>query len=327
MLHDALPRSRELASFLGHHFVRLDVRPAVGEIGEQRAEQLELAARALLRRLVRARLDLREHVVDVIGLARQLREALIPRLEILVLVLDAIDRLPEFHEPPDAQLVPMVVGRGLVEVVERGLVFTAVVENVAEIDAGLGVVAVELECAAQRRDRALVVAEPVLRVADARHGLGRVGRLLHRDVEEFTRVVHHPVAKERPPALQHQLDVVVVPQLEDATKALERGGLLAEPQQRLAEAGQRVLVIGVEHQRLLEAAARPGVLLAREPCISHSHVQLHRIRIQREPFAQHVQRLVVLPLVVQLMRALVVLFRTQERAGHRATILRLERYA
>jgi hypothetical protein len=46
-------------------------------------------------------------------------------------------------------------------------------------------------------------------------------------------------------------------------------------------------------------------------------MELYGIRVERESFSEHPKRLFVLPFVVQLMGALVVLFRTQERGGHR----------
>ena len=93
--------------------------------------------------------------------------------------------------------------------------------------------------------------------------------------------------------------------------------VLPELEQRFAETGEAVFVLGLEDQRLLERAAGPGKFLARELGVSDPYVQLYRIRIERESFAKYGQRFVILPFVVQLMRALVVLFRTQERGGHR----------
>ena len=52
-------------------------------------------------------------------------------------------------------------------------------------------------------------------------------------------------------------------------------------------------------------------------------VQLHRVRIEREPLTEHVERLVVLSLVVEGVRALVVLLGAQEGVRHISGILRL----
>ena len=100
-------------------------------------------------------------------------------------------------------------------------------------------------------------------------------------------------------------------------EAAERRVVLAELEQRLAEAGEPVFVLRLEHERLLERVASPSILLARQLGVPNPHMQLHRIRIERESFSKYRQRLIVLAFVVQLMRAFVVLLRTQERGGHR----------
>jgi hypothetical protein len=75
-------------------------------------------------------------------------------------------------------------------------------------------------------------------------------------------------------------------------------------------------MLRIEHECFLEAPATPRVFLAREPGVPHPDVELYRMRIERQPFAKYLERLFVLPLVIQLMGALVVLFGTQERGRH-----------
>src|SRR6185437_6119320 len=100
------------------------------------------------------------------------------------------------------------------------------------------------------------------------------------------------------------------------TEAAQRLLFLAELQQGLAKSGERVLVIGIEHQRFFEAAACPGVLFTGVMCVANSYVELHRIRIEAESFSKYVQSFVILSFVIQLMRSFVVLFRTQKRCWH-----------
>ena len=191
---------------------------------------------------------------------------------------------------------------------------------------------VHLERLAERRDGRVVVAQAVLRVADARDRLGALRRLLHRDLEELLRrgeqlaaVAERRFAEERAADLEHQVEIVRVAQLERAAKAAQRRVLQPELEQRLAEPGEGVLVLRLEDERLLEAAPRPRELLAGEAGVPHADVQLHRVRIEREPFPKHVERFVVLAFVVQLVGALVVLFGAQERGGHGYRSLRLVR--
>src|ERR1043166_9044947 len=99
-------------------------------------------------------------------------------------------------------------------------------------------------------------------------------------------------------------------------EAAQRGFLETELEQRLAEPGEPVLVLGLQHQRFLERATRPRVLFTREPRVPHPNVELYRTRVERESFAKYRERFVVLTFIVQLVGALVVLLRTQEGGGH-----------
>ena len=99
-------------------------------------------------------------------------------------------------------------------------------------------------------------------------------------------------------------------------EALERLLPLAEFEERFAQSGESVLVVRIEDKRFLEAASRPGVVLAGVVCVANSNVELHRIRVETESLSKYVQSFVILPFIVQLMGSLVVLFRTQKRCWH-----------
>jgi hypothetical protein len=210
------------------------------------------------------------------GLAGQLGQARVPRREPRVALAHAAQRLHELDGTPDPELVPVVLGRGALEVGERPGVVVGVVEQVAEVDARLDVVRVDGERALERLGGALVVAQPVQRVAHARHRLGVVGRLPHGGVEVALGLLDLPLAEERAPHLEHQLDVVLVAQLEGALERAERLVVLAELHQHLAEPGEGVLVLGVEGERVVEGAGGAHcVLLARQPGVPDPDVQLH----------------------------------------------------
>ena len=72
----------------------------------------------------------------------------------------------------------------------------------------------------------------------------------------------------------------------------------------------------MQDEGFLERAPRPGVLLTGESGIAGTDVQLHRGGVEREPFTEDREGFVIPPFVVQLMRSLVVLFRTQEVGTH-----------
>src|SRR4051812_15471444 len=99
-------------------------------------------------------------------------------------------------------------------------------------------------------------------------------------------------------------------------EAAQSGVLLAEFEKGLTESSERVLVIRIENQRFLEAAARPGEILAGVVGVANPYVELHGVRIETESLSEYVQRLIILSFVVQLMCSLVVLFRTQKRCWH-----------
>jgi hypothetical protein len=99
-------------------------------------------------------------------------------------------------------------------------------------------------------------------------------------------------------------------------EAAERLLFLAEFEKGLTEPGERILVIRIQNERFLEAAAGPRVLLARVVCVANSYMELYRIRVEAESLSEYVQSFVILSFVIQLMRSFVVLFRTQKRCWH-----------
>src|SRR5689334_5564640 len=46
-------------------------------------------------------------------------------------------------------------------------------------------------------------------------------------------------------------------------------------------------------------------------------MQLHRVWVERQSLSENAKRFIILAFIVKLMGALVVLFRTKERSGHR----------
>ena len=182
----------------------------LGEFAQHRAEQLQLLDVVLLL-LKRPLLDLGKHLVDVVGFSGKLGEAFLPLPDLGIVVRQAVDRLLEFHEAPDPQLVPVILGLGAIQVVERCLVLATVVQDVAEVDARFGMFGVELQRATQRRDGPLVIAEAMLGIADERDALCRFGGLAHGHLEILARVLDQPFAKEGATDLQHELQIVLVP--------------------------------------------------------------------------------------------------------------------
>src|ERR1035437_3781279 len=96
------------------------------QVHQQRAEQFELALGLALGLAIDRLLDLAEHFVYRVGAARDLVEAFVPRPQHRIVVGEPVRALLQLDEPPDAALVPGIVGAGAVEVVQRRFVFAAI---------------------------------------------------------------------------------------------------------------------------------------------------------------------------------------------------------
>jgi hypothetical protein len=83
---------------------------------------------------------------------------------------------------------------------------------------------------------------------------------------------------------------------------------LTQAEEHLAHADHGVLVAGLQAQRVVEGLPGPGELLPGEAGVPEPDVQLHRIRVEGEPFLQRLEGRVVVPVVVEIVCALVVLF-------------------
>src|SRR5690349_9904308 len=120
-------------------------------------------------------------------------------------------------------------------------------------------IGVELERASKRADRRFIVAESVLRISDASNRLRRIRNLLDSRLEEFLgrleefgAVAQRRFSEQRATDLQHEVDVVGIPEFESAVEAPRGGVILAELQECLAKSRQSIFVLWLEDERLLE---------------------------------------------------------------------------
>ena len=113
--------------------------------------------------------------------------------------------------------------------------------------------------------------------------LRRIRVLPGGNLEIFPGLVDQAFAEERAADLKHQLDIVLVAELQRVMKALQRCRLLSEFQQGLAQSGESVLMFGVEDQSLLETPAGPRIFFARV-VRTDSNVQLYRLGLRASPF-------------------------------------------
>ena len=68
-----------------------------------------------------------------------------PGLELGIFVGETIDPLLQLDQPPDGEPVAVVLRLGALKMEQRGLVLAAVVEEIGEVDARLGVLRLELQ--------------------------------------------------------------------------------------------------------------------------------------------------------------------------------------
>ena len=104
-----------------------------------------------------------------------------------------------------------------------------------------------------------------------------------REIEESVRWSHQPFAEERPADLEHQLVIVLKSELQDPLDGSHGPRTVSQLEQRLAQSGQSVLVIGIERERLLEAAPRPGVFLPSELGVGPADMQFNGVGVERDP--------------------------------------------
>ena len=101
-----------------------------------------------------------------------------------------------------------------------------------------------------------------------------------RELEVPVRLRQEPLAEAGAAKLQHELEILAEPQCHDPFVGAECPRPVAELEQRFAQSGQAVLIVGVECDRRLEASASPRVVFAGEVGIRGADVQFHGVGIQ-----------------------------------------------
>jgi hypothetical protein len=100
--------------------------------------------------------------------------------------------------------------------------------------------------------------------------------------------------------------------LEGAECAFE----LPEHQERFAQAGEGVFMLGVEGQRGIECRTRPGVLFARKLRVADADVELDRLRIAGEALPKVGECGIVSCFVVQLVGLLIEIIGAEKGLRH-----------
>src|SRR5690606_9309667 len=214
------------------------------------------------------------------------------------------------------ELIPVILGGRTLQVIESRFVIPAIVENVRQVDAGFRIGIVVPQRLPEQANGGLLVAVSVACIAEQRQCFRVLRRFANCGVKKLRRLRYEPFTEKSTANLKNEVDVVFVAKRKYAPEVAQGFVSLAESEKRFTVAGQRVFVLGIENQGLLENESGPGVLFPCQPRIADPDVQFYRVRVERQALAKHFERGVILPFVVQLMRLLVVLFRAQERGGH-----------
>src|SRR5690606_32172815 len=151
-----------------------------------------------LRGLDRAVLDFAEQLVERVRLDLELLEPRLPGHELGVAGFDAAKRPLQLDEPPERDRVPVLGRRHVLEGLARPLPVPAVVEQMAEVDARLVVVRIDLERAPQVAAGAGIIPEAVQRVAERGDGLGAVRPERGGLQEDLAGLLEEPLAVQRP---------------------------------------------------------------------------------------------------------------------------------
>ena len=85
-------------------------------------------------------------------------------------------------------------------------------------------------------------------------------------------------------------------------------------------AGQAVLVVGIERQRVLEAPPGPGVLLPGQVGVGHPDMQFDGMWVEGDAFLEDQQRFIVPAFVVELMGLFVEVVGAEKGIRHRPVL-------
>ncbi len=136
------------------------------------------------------------------------------------------------------------------------------------------------------------------------------------ELEESACLDEEAFAEEGATDLQHQFVIVGEVEVDQALECAQRALELAEHEERLAEPGEGVFVIGVEDDRGIERLTCPRVFLACQLGIADTDVKLDGLWIAGQPVPEEGECSVVTCFVVELVGLFVVVIRAAKRLRH-----------
>ena len=184
-----------------------------------------------------------------------------PGSELGIIVCQAVQGSLELDGAPQPELIEMIRGPGPLQVGQCRRAFPPVIQHVRQVDPSLGKVRVDPERPPQPVKGGPVAAEPVGHIPEAgqRFHTFRFGSL--GQIEKPIPGSEQPAPEQCPSRLEHELVILLKAQLEQPLKPLQRALAVSQRQQGFPHAGQRVLVVRIQGERLLEGAPGPPEFL------------------------------------------------------------------
>jgi hypothetical protein len=133
---------------------------------------------------------------------------------------------------------------------------------------------------------------------------------------------HQPLPKQRAADLEHQLVIVLKPELKDALHGPHGPVPISQFEQGLTQAGQAILVVGIEGQSLLEAAPSPRELLAGEMGVGGADMKFDCVGVEGNPLFEDDQRFIVEAFVIEVMGSFIEVVGAEKCFRHRQDLRR-----
>jgi hypothetical protein len=137
------------------------------------------------------------------------------------------------------------------------------------------------------------------------------------EVEEAVCRGDQPFAEQRPAHLQHELVVVLKAELDDALEDPHGAFAVTQLEQRLADARETVLVVGIDAEGRLEAPPRPGEFFPGQMGVGLPDVEFDGVGVECDALLQDGQSFIVAAFVVELMGLFVEVVGAEECIRHR----------
>ena len=235
-------------------------------------------------------------------------QPLTPGVEFLIIRLNPKEPFVELKDTIDGQRIPVILGGDPLELPQGAHPITAVIEEVPEVDPSLKHPGGEPKRPTEMAGGVYLIPQSVEGIPEGCNSLSGVRTGCNQARKNVPGLIKPSIPIKRPPHGEHQFDIVVEAHALDIGEELQGFFLASETKEDLAHPHHCVLMIGLKFQGVMKGTTRPGEFLPSQSGVSQTDVKLYGIRIKGQPFLQRLKRPVQIPVIVELMRMLVILF-------------------